>query len=175
MFSPYHHLYFAQGYVYAPPPSEPFQPISPPHLIMFLTNSTGPTSSPDTGSLRPAEIGDGPRGSANALWFNAYSAYLGCDNEGPDSCEMIFTGYTFNESSQSEVSSYHGSATLGPCPGFKNCQLQQVGFPETFQNLSGLQIQAFVGTQQKTWFMDNLTMGWSNNTCAAGLARQSIQ
>jgi len=57
----------------------------------------------------------------------------------------------------------------------ENCQLQKVEFPQSFRSLTGLQIQAFTGNQQRMFFMDDLAMAWSNNTCAAGLLRQSSQ
>jgi hypothetical protein len=39
--NPYHHLTFSDGYVYAPAPSEPYAPVSSPHLAVFLSNATG--------------------------------------------------------------------------------------------------------------------------------------
>ncbi|KAK4906541.1 hypothetical protein LTR28_000588 [Elasticomyces elasticus] len=53
-----------------------------------------------------------------------------------------------------------------------DCRLEQVQFPASFRGLSGLQFQASVGNEKKIFFMDDLSMAWSNNTCAAGLLRQ---
>lgn len=139
---------------------------------MFLTNETGPTSSTDAGLERSGEIGTGDRASSSAFWFNAYSAYLGCDNDGPDACIMQISAYVWQASSNSEILAYQQNATLPPCPGFKDCKLEQVNFATSMKGLSGVRIQAFVGTEQKMWFMDNLAMGWYNNTCSAGLIRQ---
>ncbi|KAK4981677.1 hypothetical protein LTR66_009796 [Elasticomyces elasticus] len=174
VFNPYHHLYFALGYVYVPPPSDPFPPISPPRLTMFFTNETGADneSSPSAGGLRPGEISAGPRAVESAFWFDAYSAYLGCDNEGPNDCELSITGYQYNAFAKQEISAFQQNVTLPPCPGMTDCRLEQVQFPASFRGLSGLQFQASVGNEKKIFFMDDLSMAWSNNTCAAGLLRQ---
>lgn len=142
---------------------------------MFLTNDTGPTSSTDAGLERPGEIGTGVRSSVSAFWFNVYSAYLGCDNEGPSSCIMQISAYIWQASSESEILAYQQNVMLPSCPGFNDCKLEKVNFATSMTGLSGIRIQAFVGGQQKMWFMDNLAMGWYNNTCSAGLLRQSTR
>jgi len=169
--NPYNHLTFSNGYVYAPSPSEPFVPASSPHLAVFLGNASGVTAR----STKPGEIADGPYEAMSAFWFNATSAFLGCDNAGPNDCTMVMSGYTWSQSNGSEVLSYSQNATLPPCPSLKNCQLGQVFFPTSFTGLSGLQIQAFVGNDQRMFFMDNLALGWYNETCEAGLTRLRYQ
>ena len=132
-------------------------------------------ASSDPNSIRPGEIGDGPRDAISAFWFDAYSAFLGCDNFGPQDCTMVLSGYTWNQAAKTEVLSYTQNATIPACVDFKDCHLQKVDFPESFRSLSGLQIQAFVENEQKIFFMDDLALHWSNNTCAAGMLRQSSQ
>lgn len=171
VFNPYHHMYFSNGYVYLPPPREPFSPISEPRLIMFLTNETGPSNNPNAGGQRPGEIGAGDRASESAYWFNAYSAYLGCDNEGPDDCTMQISGYVWQSGTQDDVLAFRQNISLPACPDYQNCKLQQVEFNKNMVGLSGIQIQAFVKDEQRMWFMDDLAMGWYNNTCEAGLLR----
>jgi hypothetical protein len=173
---PYHHLTFSNGYVYAPDPTVPYQPASSPHLAVFLANGTGMrASSPNGGSVKPGEIGDGPYESMSAFWFDAFTAFLGCDDGGPDDCTMVFTGYTWSQTAGDEIATYSQNATLSACPGLKECQLQQMHFSDAFRGLSGLQIQAFVGNEQRMFFMDDLALGWSNSTCAAGLTRLRYQ
>ena len=174
--NPYHHLSFSNGYVYAPQPSEPFTPVSPPHLAVFLANGTGmKAGSLSPYALKSGEIGDGTRGSLSAFWFDAHSAFLGCDNAGPDECELLILGYTWDLTSNQEILSYSQNASLPPCPNFKDCKLEQVNFPTSFRGLSGLQIQAYVDNQPRMFFMDNLDLAWTNKTCAAGKLRQSSQ
>lgn len=158
-----------------PPPSDPFPSISAPRLVMFLTNDTGPSSSTNAGGQRPGEIGAGDRASESAFWFDAYSAYLGCDYGGSDNCTMQISGYTWQDSVQSEVLTYQQNVSLPTCPGLQDCKLQQVMFPRSMIGLSGIQFQAFASGKQRMWFMDNLSLAWSNNTCAAGLLRTRSQ
>ncbi|GAB7357138.1 hypothetical protein MBLNU459_g7933t1 [Dothideomycetes sp. NU459] len=172
VFNPYHHLFFSNGFVYIPPPTDPFPPISPPRLIMFLTNDTGPTSSTDAGLEQSGEIGTGDRASSSAFWFNTYSAYLGCDNEGPDPCIMQISGFVWQASSNTEISAYQQNVTIPACPGLVDCRLRQTSFSSAMTGLSGIRIQALVGDEKRAWYMDNLAMGWYNNTCSAGLLRQ---
>ena len=126
---------------------------------------------PSQGMIRPGEIGDGAIDSLSAFWFNAYDAWFGCDNEGPDECTMVFSAYSWSPSAKTEILTYTQNASLPGCPGFNDCHLQQVQFPYSFRGLSGLQMQAYVGNEQRIFFMDNLALGWSNNSCAAGLQR----
>ena len=170
IFSPYHHFDFSEGYVYAPRPAEPYQPVSKPHLAVFLTNGTGASNAVTGGYIHPGEIGSEVT-AMDAFWFNAFSVYLGCDNAGPDVCRFEISGYTFTGFSEDEVLAYQQNATTSPCPSRKNCQLEQVIFPSEIKGLSGLQIRAFVGEEQRIWFMDNLELGWYNTSCAAGLQR----
>lgn len=125
--------------------------------------------------MRPGELGAGDRASESAFWFNAYSAYLGCDNQGPEDCEMVINGFTYQDFSQEEVLTYQQNATIPACTAMQDCKLQLVEFAKVMTGLTGLQITAFVGGAKRIWFMDNLSMGWYNNTCAAGLLRQRSQ
>lgn len=129
--------------------------------------------SPRIGHMQPGEVGDGPYDSSSAYWLNAYGAWLGCDNSGPAPCVFNVTGYTWDAAAQQEVPAYNTEYNLPGCPSFKDCQLQHVSFPPSFVNLTGIQIQASVDGQQRMFFMDDLALGWSNNTCAAGLQRES--
>lgn len=169
--NPYHHLTFSNGYVYAPMPREPYTPTSPPHLAVFLANASGVTAR----SWIPGEIADGRYESLSAFWFDAYNTFVGCDNAGPDDCTIVFSAYTWSTTAKDSIVTYTQNATISPCPMQQNCELQQVSFPDVFRSLSGIQMQAFVGKDERMFFMDDLSLGWSNNTCAAGLARLQHQ
>lgn len=167
--NPYHKLFFQQYFGYVPPPSDPFPPISPPQLAVYRVDGSGVTSSPDAGLELPGEIGSGPRASDSAYWIDAYSAYLGCTNPGPESCSIMVKGYQ-NWSIPSVITQ---GFMQPPCTGMENCSLALVEFADGFRNLTGLQIIATVGITPVDWYMDNLSLGWSNNTCAAQLERSS--
>jgi hypothetical protein len=130
--------------------------------------------SPGSQGGEPGEISDGPYESYSAFWFNARSAYLGCDNAGPAPCELNVTGYTWDPTANDEKPTYNQLYTLPACSALEDekCQLNAVQFPPSFANLTGLQMQASVGGKQVMFFLDDLALTWSNNTCAAGLERQ---
>lgn len=173
IFGPYHRFYFSQGYVYAPKPDEPYVPVSQPHLAVFITNGTGSSNSVAPGYIRPGEI-EANNIAIRAFWFDAYSAFLGCDNAGPQDCRMEFSGYTYTGFTDDEILTYQQNVTIPACPSQKGCQLQQVEFPVVMRGLSGLQIRAFVGDEQRIWFMDNLALGWYDTSCAAGMKRAQV-
>ncbi|KAI6874048.1 hypothetical protein KC338_g1370 [Hortaea werneckii] len=165
--NPYHHLVFSDGYVYGPSPKIPYVPSSQPKLAVFLANASGITARPRSSTMESGEVGDGPYESASAFWFNAYSAFFGCDS--PDGCTMVFTGYTYSADAKDEVPSYSQNATIPACPtltsGNASCQLQRVDFPNAFRGLSGLRMQAFSGNEERMFFLDDLALGWANNNC----------
>ncbi|KAM0800859.1 hypothetical protein BDR22DRAFT_237313 [Usnea florida] len=169
IFNPYHKLFFQEYFGYVPPPSDPFPPISPPQLAVYRANDSGATASPGAGLELTGEIGSGPRASNSAYWIDAYSAYLGCTNSGPNDCSITVKGYQ-NSSAFSYITQ---GFTQSPCPEMKNCSLALVELADGFRNLTGLQIIATVGGTPVDWYMDNLSLGWSNNTCAAQLERSS--
>ncbi|KAI7363238.1 hypothetical protein KC354_g6645 [Hortaea werneckii] len=167
--NPYHHLIFSDGYVYGPSPKVPYVPSSQPKLAVFLANASGVTARPRSSTMESGEVGDGPYESASAFWFDAYSAFFGCDS--PDGCTMVFTGYTYSADAKDEVPSYSQNATIPACPtltsGNASCQLQRVDFPRAFRGLSGLRMQAFSGNEERMFFLDDLALGWTNNDCEA--------
>jgi hypothetical protein len=179
IFSPYHHLTFSSGYVHQSQRSQPFAPHSGDQLAVFLApgNGTNDTTWHQNGltmnapRTEPGEITDGPYDGMPAFWFNAKGAWLGCDNDGPEPCVFNVTGWTWNSQLGDEVATYNTQIELPPCPGFENCQLQQVSFPENFRGLSGIQIQAFANNQPRMFFMDDLALSWFDNSCAAGMQR----
>lgn len=170
--SPYHHFTFSDGYVYAPDPRVPYEPISQPHLAVFLGNGTGMRASQAGNTIEDGEFADGPYEASSSFWFDVFSAWLGCDNEGPEVCTLVMSAYTYNAKENHEVLSFTQNATVEGCLGFTDCTLKKIEFPDTFKGLSGLQIQAFVGQEERMFFMDDIAMRWSDNSCASGLTRQ---
>lgn len=67
------------------------------------------------------------------------------------------------------------------CPGLENCTLQYVQFDLYFQNISGIQFDMTIpklngrSLQNQDFLMDNLQLGWANNSCEAGLLRLSAR
>ncbi|KAF2227774.1 hypothetical protein BDZ85DRAFT_7493 [Elsinoe ampelina] len=171
IFSPYRHFQFSEGYVYAPLPETPFRAVTPPHLAVFITKQTGAANIPSPGFVRPGELGAGARASNQVYWFNAYSAYLGCDNTDSPGCMYEISGYVYDRSFRDEVLAYQSNVTVPACPALEDCDLTFVDFPLDMRGLSGLQIRAFAGEEQRIWFMDELALGWWDNSCEAGQTR----
>nr|POE47931.1 hypothetical protein CFP56_01259 [Quercus suber] len=167
--NPYNHLTFSDGYVYAPQPNESYAPQSNPHLAVFLANGRGMTTS----TMPTGEIADGMYESSSAFWFDAQSVWLGCDNIGPEECTIMMTGYTWSTTAAKEIAAFEENTTISACPNQTKCALQQRLFPTSFVGLSGLQMQAYVGTESRMFFLDDLALSWTNNTCQAGLIRQT--
>ena len=138
-------------------------------LIHGISPSRGSADSEILQLEMTGEIGSGPRASDSAFWIDAYSVYLGCTNPGPNDCSITVKGYQ-NSSAFSYITQ---GFTQPPCPEMKNCSLAFVELADGFRNLTGLQIIATVEFTPVDWYMDNLSLGWSNNSCAAQLDRSS--
>ncbi|MCJ1438142.1 hypothetical protein MMC27_007529 [Xylographa pallens] len=179
IFNPYHHLIWSTGFAYAPPPSDPYPPISPPQLGVFVTNQSANvhpvnlTSPPGPGDDVDGEFGAGPNFGNPAFWINVYSAYIGCANAGPEDCELTINGYGFDAAFANTVLVARQTAYQPPCVGLTNCALMKVNFSQDFQNLTGFQIIASVGTNplMYTWYIDNLEVGWALNDCESATIR----
>lgn len=172
IFNPYRKLFFEDHYGYVPPPSDPFLPHSPPQLAVYRANAgQNVDGSPDSGLESVGEFGAGPRGSSNAFWIDAHSMWLGCANEGPSDCIVTINGYDFTHSTRVVFQ----TVILPPCPGLLNCELTFIQFAEAFRKLSGIQILAAVDQTFTVYYLDDLKLAWSNNTCAAQLERSSVR
>lgn len=173
---PYHHLTFSNGFVYGPQSVEPFAPISQPNVAAFLANGTGMRTGTQPGDGDTGEIGDGPGpDDVSAFWFDAFGAFLGCDNAGPGNCTMEVTGLHWDPVAKDETPAFSQNYTLPPCPAFRNCALTPITFPSTARDLTGLEIRAVRNGEPRMFFMDDMHMAWSNTSCDAGMVRQNTQ
>jgi hypothetical protein len=175
-------LYWSQGFAYAPPPSDPYAPISPPKLAVFVTDQSAnvhpvnTTSPPGPGDDVDGQFGAGPNFANNAFWINAYSAYVGCANAGPAQCELTINGYGYEPNFGNTVLVARQTAYQPPCPGLVNCELLYIEFGPEFNALTSLQVVATLpgNATLVTWYMDNLAIGWTNTTCAAASERSEF-
>jgi hypothetical protein len=165
---PYHHMFFSQGYVYAPKAAEPFSPISPPNVAAFVDPMRAGRP-PVGGPIEPGEIGTADEDNS-AFYFNPKSAYLGCSNPSSDNCTIEAMPFTYDNALQDEVAGQAATYTMRPC--LQNCTLEQVRFPPRFKRLSGLQFRAVTGSTPRMFFIDDMKMEWSNSSCEAGMTRQ---
>jgi len=174
--NPYHHFFLANGFVYYGPSmiaADAWNPSSQPYMAVFVPeNSNLTTSNPYAGTPKPGEITAGPRMNMPIFYFDAFSANLGCDDQGPEDCEMTITGYKFDNATRGEVVAATHRTSIPVCPAYATCDLKLIELDGTFRGLSGIQ---FEGTANKlgnrTFAVDNLALGWSDKSCQAGLAR----
>ena len=152
-------------------PTDPFPPHSPSQLAVYRENGLNAEGSQDAGLEMAGGIGAGPRAGLNAYWIDAYSAWLGCANGGPGHCTIEVNGYTNGE----DAANVTQTIDQPPCRGLANCSLALVDFNSGFRGLTTLQITARVGSTPVDYYMDDLILGWSNNSCAAQTVRSSSE
>ena len=155
-----------------PPPSVPFLPHSGEQLAIYRAGSgLNVNGSPGAGLELVGEFGSGPRASYSAFWIDAFSFWIGCENDGPSDCELTINGYELYSSTRTAFQ----DVTIPPCPGLKDCELTYVELGDDFRNLTGLQILAAVDRQLTVYYLDDVSLAWSNNSCAAQAQRNTVR
>lgn len=171
IFNPYRKLFWQDQFGYVPPPSDPFPPKSPPQLAVYRTHGLGAQGSPNAGLELSGEVGSGPRASSSAYWFDANAVWFGCSDGSHVHCIVTINGYT--NGSSTRTMSY--TTALDPCFGLKGCTLTHIEFPDEFRSLSGLQFIATIAGEVVDYYMDDLHLTWSNQTCEAEGERSSAE
>ncbi|KAF7874598.1 uncharacterized protein EAF02_008575 [Botrytis sinoallii] len=178
LFNPYHQFLFSDGFTVIPPPKRlPFLPSSKPLLLEFTTNFQANSSDrkrgPNTADHSfSGQIRSGDERHTGCFNFNLYGASLGCDSTGP-SCDFTFTGYKYDVASQKTSQVTQQIIHVPACPELANCVLTTVDLEPSFRNLTYFLMSATVAGEPKLWWMDDLRLGWSDNSCAMGLYRQN--
>lgn len=182
VFNPYHHLFYANGFAYIAPPAggSPFPATSNPNTAIFMPSLVIDATAKNHSVIKdnlllPGEISAGPRASDKIWQFDAYGADLGCDNASSSPCAMTVTGYAYDANTTSEYPIVQQKVELPACDThvLHNCSLKHIDF-KGFRGLSGIQFEAVVGGRQKIFVLDNLNLGWCDNSCATGLKRFSF-
>lgn len=176
VFNPYHQFDFSDGFTVVPPPTDPYLPSSPPLLLEFIPNfninGTDTQAGPNTAEEGySGQISDGDFDQTGCFRFNMYGAKFGCDSTGPP-CNFTFTGYEL-DASRNEIQVAAQSVSIAACPALANCDLLPINLDNTFENLAFVRINVTVANEPKIWWMDDLSLGWYNNSCATGLCRQT--
>lgn len=127
---------------------------------------------PDADSGTTGYMRNADHGLTSCFGFNFYGASFGCDSQGPD-CDFTFTGHKYDAATQSIESVAYQQLAISACPTYKslNCVLTPMTLDSTFKNLDSVTINATVQGVPKMWWMDDLRLGWSDNTCEKGLCR----
>ncbi|KAF7883938.1 hypothetical protein EAF00_011250 [Botryotinia globosa] len=178
LFNPYHQFLFSDGFTVVPPPKRlPFLPSSKPLLLEFIPNFEANSSDRKTGPNAAdhgfsGQIGSGDEGLTGCFNFNMYGASLGCDSMGP-SCDFAFTGYKYDVTSKETSLVSQQVINVPACPELSNCVLTTVDLHSRFKDVTYFFMNVTVAGKPKLWWMDDLRLGWSDNSCAMGLCRQN--
>ncbi|PMD42827.1 hypothetical protein L207DRAFT_457357 [Hyaloscypha variabilis F] len=177
VFNPYHQFDFSDGFVVVPPPTAKYLPTSKPLFIEFIPNfninGTDPMAGPNTLEYGySGDIGNGDHGVTGCFGFNMYGATFGCDSNGPP-CEFSFTGFRYNNTTGNTTAVTSQRVNIKACPTLSNCTLIPISLDNTFRDLDSVRINVTVASAPKIWWMDNLRLGWFDNSCKNGLCRIS--
>ncbi|TGO56644.1 hypothetical protein BCON_0075g00340 [Botryotinia convoluta] len=178
LFNPYHQFLFSDGFTVVPPPKRlPFLPSSKPLLLEFIPNFEANSSNRKTGPNAAdhgfsGQIGSGDEGLTGCFNFNLYGASLGCDSMGP-TCDFTFMGYKYDVASQRTSQVTQQVINVPACPKLSSCVLTTVDLDSSFRDLTYFFMNVTVAGKPKLWWMDDLRLGWSDNSCSMGLCRQN--
>ncbi|CCU74907.1 hypothetical protein BGHDH14_bgh02546 [Blumeria hordei DH14] len=175
VFNPYHRFIFSNGFTVVPPPSDPYLPSSKPLLLEFiprfdLSNKSSTVTFTTSEDVISGDIRSGDHGRTGCFRFNTHGAFFGCDSKGPD-CDFSFTGFRFNRESQESIEVVSQRRSINACPSLIDCELLPIELGDAFEDLDTLRINVTVAGQPKIWWMDDLSLSWKNNTCAASICR----
>ncbi|KAI1458558.1 hypothetical protein F4805DRAFT_117741 [Annulohypoxylon moriforme] len=169
LFSPYHRFYFSPGFAVLPPPPAPYDPSSGKLMIQFTPPSLSNLSDPDAA----AQISVGPQTSSDCFPFNFNGFSLGC-NSTDSLCSFNFTGMRFDPEIQQEKEVVWLTVEVPACPSMSHCKLVPIEFTG-FERLTSILINLKVDGKPKTWWADDLALGWSDNQCEKAVCRSKVR
>lgn len=160
-----------------PPPTAAYLPSSPPLMLEFVPDLSGNGTNPEAGYNTAAygfsgQISDGDHGLTGCFTFNMYSATFGCNSTGPP-CEFTFTGLQYDVATDGVSPITSQTISVTACPTLVDCKLRRIMLDDTFVDLNAIRIRAAAGTTPQGWWMDDLHLGWFNNSCTTGLCRHN--
>ncbi|KAG6026905.1 hypothetical protein E4U41_001132 [Claviceps citrina] len=173
LFNPSGDLWFSEGFLVSPLSPQAVQgyiPSSGGQLIEFVPPSLTTQKASDT-----AEIGLGPNSPNPCFRFNLYGVNLGCAARAAEQwCEFHISAYTYNQGAANEMSIAWSEVKHVPaCPSFPDapCPLTPVSL-DGYQNITSVLIDVRVGSDLRTWWADDFSFGWTDNSCAAAQCRE---
>ena len=175
-FNPHDHFDWGSGWTYGPPPGLPYQPHDGTHLAEIVPPLNSSVASTLTDGVLPMGFGAGYRKSDDHYWFNAYTAWVGCNDTAADptvTCDFVATAWQYDPDRKQDTVFSTQHMTVPPCSLGSGCQLQEVTLEASFRNMSSMSFYGVVQGKPVSVFIDTLALDWYNNTCEAGLARIS--
>lgn len=168
MLSPYHRFWFSPGFELHPHSQAP----SSEKLILQFDPSSTSSRSESDGSSSPAKIGVGAQKSTSCFSFSFYGSELGCKSNGPD-CVFNITGLRYDYESRQERTAVSHVIQIPACHDLENCKLVPTRVAG-FEHLTSVLISMTVDGEETPWLMDNLSLGWSDNTCDTAACRSTV-
>jgi len=169
LFAPYHYFNFGEDISVVPLPVVPYVAETLPELLEFWYDSDTIHHAPLNGTIFAYDLSQGNHG---CYQFNVYGASMGCNSTNGFDCKFTFTGaYTGPAGPTSVVATQ--SITVPACKTLSqdNCHLVPITLDPTFTGLTTLTVGVTVDGVPASWWMDDLALGWTNNTCDAATCR----
>lgn len=119
-----------------------------------------------------AMISVGGRGSIPCFRFNLYSMSLGCPPNLPGPlCEFSIWGMRYSQALHREV----GTGTDEDVHTLRcdeaRCSLSVTGF-DTYKNITSFILKATSNNETQQWWVDDIVLGWADNSCNAAECRE---
>lgn len=164
MYSPYHRFWFTSTFKVAP--EARFKPSSGKSMLQF-------TPSDHPSAAQQARFGNQPGQANDCFSFDFSGANLGCESE-QAACIFTFTGMVLDAKSKKEEKVISRTVEVPACPATKDCKLQHVSV-EGFKALSSVVVDVKVDNEDRTWYADDLELGWSDNACDKARCRSQMR
>ncbi|KAL1886134.1 hypothetical protein Plec18167_000063 [Paecilomyces lecythidis] len=163
IFNPYDHFFFTSGWSYGISFGG-YSPASPPYLAVHQ-------QSPSLGTYGDAAFSVGPRLADDRFWFNASSLFFGCRGPELAYCEVTVSAFKYSPQATAEYKAYEHHYFIPACSKTSDCPLPRLDLNSKFKGLTGMAFSATVANISVAWVIDDIQLGWYNNTCAAGEVR----
>ncbi|KAH8890492.1 hypothetical protein GQ53DRAFT_747519, partial [Thozetella sp. PMI_491] len=159
---PYRRFSFSSGFKVEPPPTSRFHPSS--GKLMLLHNSS---------NSDPAQIGVGPLDANPCFRFDFVGASLGCNST---DLACVFNITALRRDGTGAVAQNSKILEVPACTKKTGCTLEPRAIDPTegFSNLVGVNITLTVGGHQQAWWVDDIKIAWSDNSCSAGSCRSEV-
>ncbi len=168
MLSPYHRFWFSPGFEVLPSPQDSAGPSSENRMLQFEPSIASNGVEPGV-----AKISVGPQKSTACFQFNFYSSNIGCKSDGPD-CVFNFTGIGYDYKSEQEGRVVSQTLHIPACHSQEDCKLAPTEV-DGFEHLTSILISMTVNGEEGPWWMDTLSLGWSDNACATATCRSTVR
>ncbi|KAM7202976.1 hypothetical protein V8F20_004223, partial [Naviculisporaceae sp. PSN 640] len=159
----YHRLHFSDGFRLVDSTLSHYVPSSGKQMLEYST-SAGPVAQIGLNDL-----------SNECFRFNFLGLSLGCNSTGA-SCDFTIAGLQWNGTH--DVVEANKTVQVEPCTGPADCtllhQLLDSAAASQFTNLTALNISLTVDGKPQTWWADDLSIAWTDDSCKAASCRALV-